>query len=216
MAVRHACFPTCTRPAQIASRSLSCDPTNGSVPVSNTWSSTPADQTSPGFPYCLRWITSGAMKCGHPTRPGRPRTSSSRDKESDRCWRMGKTDLKRGISDCFVSSQSIVYVREESSWPAGREEREFVSCHEFRDDRSSGTEKLLAVRRGIGDRKRENHVPAWHSPFRLSIESISFSEMKEEGIFRFHEEICEQRIDWTELWARVCMYVCVCDANNRE
>lgn len=45
---------TCTRPRQIASRSLSRDPTNGSVPVNRTWSNTPADQTSPGFPYCRR------------------------------------------------------------------------------------------------------------------------------------------------------------------
>jgi len=62
---------TCTLPRQIASRNLSRDPTNGRVPVSRTWSSTPADQTSPGFPYCRRWITSGAMKYGHPTRPAR-------------------------------------------------------------------------------------------------------------------------------------------------
>lgn len=95
---------TCTRPLQIASRSLSREPTNGSVPVSRTWSSTPADQTSPGFPYCLRWITSGAMKCGQPTRPERPRTPL------DAC----KTIVGVGpswsvaFSDCFESSQSIV------------------------------------------------------------------------------------------------------------
>lgn len=75
-----ATIVTCTRPRQIASRSLSREPTNGSVPVSRTCSSTPADQMSPGFPYCRRWITSGAMKCGHPTRPARPRASWARDR----------------------------------------------------------------------------------------------------------------------------------------
>lgn len=98
---------TCTLPLQIASRSLSRDPTNGSVPVSRTCSNTPADQTSPGFPYCLRWITSGAMKCGHPTRPARPRMPS--DTRFKTAYAFSKLQASQSVIASEVRSRSFTH-----------------------------------------------------------------------------------------------------------
>nr|CAD7441655.1 unnamed protein product [Timema bartmani] len=49
-------------------------PRKGRVPDKRICKSTPADQMSAGLPYCCLLTTSGAMKCGVPTRPKHNKT----------------------------------------------------------------------------------------------------------------------------------------------